>query len=68
MITETLSLRAQDLPRLRRRDLRRARMKQKQLAAVAGVSQPHLSLVLSGKRAPGSRLLRAWREFVLPRL
>lgn len=52
--------------RVSRKRLRIAGLTQRQFAALAGVSEGHLSLVLSGLREPGPRLLRAWEQVVEP--
>lgn len=41
-------------------------LSQRELARLVGISEGHLSLVLSGLREPGPRLLRAWEEIVEP--
>ena len=48
---------------LSRKKLRR-RMKQRRFARLAGVSESHLSLCLSGKRVPGRRILAAWHQYI----
>jgi transcriptional regulator with XRE-family HTH domain len=48
--------------------LRRAGVTQRALARAAGVSEPHVSLAVRGRRDPGPRLLRAWRLLVEPAL
>lgn len=52
--------------RLSRERLKMSGLTQRQFAGLGGVSEGHLSLVLSGLREPGPRLLRVWDEVVEP--
>lgn len=52
--------------RVTRERLKMAGLTQRQFAALARVSEGHLSLVLAGRREPGPRLLRVWEQVVEP--